>query len=193
MSPNVQVERTNTLDYSLCKQISNITEDESKLEFRAPESIWHNATCWCVIASIWEQVVGCFFLRKYWENPTHPDTKYQKRAVYKWNHIYERATLWVHPDYRSRGKYHSLQLSANIKKLLEEKASVAKMMLVSISSNPSVLKRNSAAWMHKIERVELQEDYPLLREILLEDDLDEKHGYWFLVSRQLKTLMDKTV
>jgi hypothetical protein len=104
-----------------------------------------NAKDGCVIAKAKDQIIWCFFLRKYGENPYHDDNWYHTESKYHGNYVYERATLWVDPDFRAswvRATTMNISKEGNIC-LLEH---AWERLLVSISSNDLIIKRNTWAW-----------------------------------------------
>lgn len=187
----VRIDRRESVDEVEATFISNITKQEDKLEFRSAEAISLNAQDWCAIAKVKDEIIWCFFLRKYGNNPHHEDEIYHTPSLYGSQHVYERATLWVDPRFRmsSRASLHWVNISKALNNCLLEQA--WERLLVSISSNDLIIRRNTGAWMKLYPRQVLIDSYPKLRKILCEDDLDESYGYNFMLSQSFALPMTR--
>ncbi len=177
------VERRTWLTADEASFISRKTSEEEKLEFRSPDAISLNAKDGCAVATIEDQIVGCFFLRKYGNNLFHPDEQYHGDSLCDGQHVFERATLWVDPHFRKHSENWP-KLVRSISTLLNEAlmSYASDKLLVSISSNPTIVKRNTDKWMILVPRDTLITSHEELRNVLCEDDLDIVHGYKFMLS-----------
>lgn len=139
-----------------------------------------NARFWCVIATVWEDIVWCFFLRKY----NIEISKSQKDILYSWEKywwIYERSTLWVNQHMRSRKDDDNMTLSKYIKsKLLQHSKD---KILISISSNPHVMLSNTKDSMVIFPQSILKKLTPHLYAILKNNGLTEENEYYFMLSK----------
>jgi len=182
----IDYQRNNSLSKEDCNIIQKISETEKKLENRSAEDFFLNAQDGCVIARHKQEIIWCFFLRKYGNNKNHENKVYHWSSLYKDEEIFERATLRVKEEYRKHGVLWN-QISKSISQALNEELMrhMIDKSFVSITSNPVIVERNSKAGMIYTPRTILEHKNPELRNVLCEDDLDPHHEYQFLLSQKL--------